>query len=139
MREFFVLILSSLLLTDHHLRPAWYINLEDDALLSQRSAYAPGSLANLRSHLRSYFIFCLAAGHPHLEFSVDHICKFLLFLSRTLSFVTIRNHLSSLRIFFELHGIAVDLPKDLYIALTLCGIKRLHGSHSVVVVVVHLF
>ena len=119
------------LFTDHLRHPTWYLNLQDDTLHFQRSAYAPGSLANLRSHLRAYFLFCIAAGHPHLEFSVDHICKFLVFLSRSLSFVTIRNYLSSLRIFFELHGINVDLPKDFYIALTLRGIKRLHGCQSV--------
>lgn len=130
-REFGVINSRSFLLTDKSLHPVWYTKLQDDTLLSQRSAYAPGSLANLRSHLRSYFMFCIASGHSHLECSIDHICNFLVFLSRTLSFVTIRNYLSSLRIFFELHGINVDLPKDFYIALTLRGIKRLHGSQTV--------
>ena len=44
-----------------------------------------------------------------------------------MSYGTIRNYVSSLRIFYELHPIHVDLFHDFYISLTLRGIKRLHG------------
>ena len=80
---------------------------------------------------RSHFMCCLAAGHPHLEFlSITFASSWFSCFKHYL--LSIWNHLSSLGIFSELHGIAVDLPKDFYIALTLCGVMRLHGRHSVV-------
>ena len=100
-----------------------------DTLHAQKSAYAPGTLNNIRSHLRSYFIFCLATGHPHWLFSVNHICHYLVFLSRTASYPTLKNHLSSIRLLFELQQLNIDLHQDFFIRLTLRGLKRLHG-HS---------
>ena len=82
---------------------------------------------NLHSHLRSYLLFCLATGHPHLQFSIEHLCNFLAFLSRTVSYRSVRNYVSSLQIFYELHHIHVHLFHDFCISLTLRGSKRLHG------------
>ena len=50
------------------------------------------------------------------------------FLSRTVSYATIKNHLSSLHLFYQLHNISTDFPKDFWISLTLCGIKRITGN-----------
>ena len=89
-----------------------------------RIAYASGSLANLQSHIRTYFIFCPASEHPRFKTSIAHICNFLVSLGWTLSFGTIRNYLSSLQVFHKLHNIPVNLCKDFHIMLTLHGLKR---------------
>ena len=99
-----------------------------DTVHTQQTAYATGTLNNIRSHLRSYILFSLATGHPYLSLSIPHLCDYLVFLSHSLSYGTIRNYISSLRIFFELHHIHVDLFHGFYISLTLRGIKCLHGS-----------
>ena len=109
--------------------PSWIHQLHQDTTLAQQSAYAPGTINNLRSHLRSYFMFCIATGHSHLVFSAQHICQYLVFLSRTASYPTLKNHLSSIHLFFELHNMHVDLSQDFFIRLTLWGLKRIHG-HS---------
>ena len=56
-----------------------------------------------------------------------HLCNFLVFLSQTVSYGTIRNYVSSFQIFYELHHIHVDLFHNFYISLTLRSIKHLHG------------
>ena len=97
---------------------------------TQQSAYATKTLNNIFSHLRSYILFSLATEHLHLSLSIPHSCDYLVFLSNSLSYGTIRNYVSSLWIFFELHHIHIDLFHDFYISLTLCGIKCLHGSST---------
>ena len=106
----------------------WMVQLRLDTSHTQRSAYASGTMNNIKSHLRSYLVFCLATGHPYLQFSITHLCDYLVFLACTLSYPTIQNHLSSLRLFFELHNIHVDLFQDFHIRLTLRRIKRLNGN-----------
>ena len=108
---------------------SWINQLHQDTTYAQQSAYAPGTINNLRSHLRSYFMSCIATGHSHLVFSAQHICQYLVFLSRTASYATLKSHLSSVRLFFELHNIHVDLSQDFFICLTLRGLKCIHG-HS---------
>ena len=95
---------------------------------TQQTAYATGTLNNIRSHLHSYILFSLATGQPYLSLSIPHLCDYLVFLSHSLSYGKIRNYISSPRTFFEMHHIHVDLFHDFYINLTLRGIKRLHGS-----------
>ena len=109
--------------------PSWIHQLHQDTTRAQQSAYAPGTINNLHSHLRSYFMFCIAAGHPHLVSSAQHICQYLVFLSRTASYPTLKNHLSSICLFFELQNMHVDLFQDFFIHLTLQGLQRIHG-HS---------
>ena len=108
--------------------PTWLTHLRLDTVHTQQTAYALQTLNNIRSHLHSYILFSLATGHPYLSQPIPHLCDYLVFLSHSLSYGTIRNYVSSLQIFFELHHIHVDLFHDFYISLTLSGIKRLHGS-----------
>ena len=96
--------------------------------LTPSSHYAPGSLQNLRSHVRSYLIFCATTACHYLPVSISHICNYLVFLSRTVSYATIKNHLSSLHLFYQLHNIPTDFPKDVWISLTLRGIKHIIGN-----------
>ena len=50
------------------------------------------------------------------------------FLSRSLAYGSIKNHLSSLHYFYELLSICTDLYNDFYIHLTLCGLQRQIGN-----------
>ena len=108
--------------------PTWIHALQQDTKQLQAKAYAPGSLQNLRSHVHSYLIFCAATACHYLPVSISHICNYLVFLSRTVSYATIKNHLSSLHLFHQLHNIPTDFPKDFWISRTLCGIKRIIGN-----------
>ena len=108
---------------------SWIQQLHQDTTHAQQSAYATGTINNLRSHLRSYFMFCVATGHSPLVFSAQHICHYLVFLSRTASYSTLKNHLSSIGLLFQLHNMHIDLHQDFFIRLTLRGLKRIHG-HS---------
>ena len=114
--------------TDLPLPSNWIHELQHATKQLQAKAYTPGSLKNLRSHVRSYLIFCAATACPYLPVSISHICNYFVFLSHTVSYATIKNHLSSLHLFYQLHNIQTDFPKDFWISLTLCGIKHIIGN-----------
>ena len=119
---------SVFIFTDLPPSPTWIHALQHDTKQPQAKVYAPGSLQNLRSHVCSYLIFCVATACHYLPVSISHICNYLFFLSRTVSYATIKNHLSSLHLFYQLHNIPTDFPKDFWISLTLCGIKHIIGN-----------
>ena len=119
---------SVFIFTDLPPPPTWIHALQHVTKQLQANAYAPGSLQNLHSHVRSYHIFCAATACHYLPVSISHICNYLVFLSRTVSFATIKNHLSSLHLFYQLHNIPTDFPKDFWISLTLRGIKPIIGN-----------
>ena len=104
--------------------PSWLQQLHYDTDTIQQAAYAAGSLKNIQSHVRSYLLFCFPSGHHHQELSIPHICNYLVFLARTLTYGSIKNHFSSLHCFFELLHIQVDLRNDFFIHLTIPGIQR---------------
>ena len=119
---------SVFIFTDLPPPTTWIHALQHNTNQLQAKAYAPGSLQNLHSHVCSYLIFCAATACHYLPVSISHICNYLVFLSRTVSYATIQNHLSSLHLFYQLHSIPTDFPKDFWISLTLRGIKRIIGN-----------
>ena len=85
---------------------------------------------NLRSHVHSFLIFCATTACPYLPVSISHICNYLVFLSNIVSYATIKTHLSSLHLFYQLNNIPTDFPKDFWISLTLRGIKCIIGNNQ---------
>ena len=106
----------------------WIQKLLHDTYTTLHAAYAPGSLNNMQSHIRSYLLFCISIGHPHQQLSIPVLCNYLVFLSRSLAYGSIKNHLSSLCYFYELLSIRTDLYNDFYIHLTLHGLQRQIGN-----------
>ena len=120
-----------LIFTDLPPPTTWILALQHDTKQLQAEAYTPGSPQNLRSHVRLYLIFCATTACHYLPVSISHICNYLVFLSCTVSYATIKNHPSSLHLFYQLHNIQTDFPKDFWISLTLCGIKRIIGNTQI--------
>ena len=102
--------------TDLPPSPTWIHALQHDTKQLQAKAYTPGSLQNLCSHVRSYLIFCAATACHYLPVSISHICNYLVFLPHTVSYATVKNHLSSLHLFYQLHNIPTDFPKGFRIS-----------------------
>ena len=59
---------SVFIFTDLPPSPTWIHALQHDTKQLQAKAYAPGSLQNLHSHVRSYLIFCAATACHYLLF-----------------------------------------------------------------------
>ena len=74
----------------------------------ESNAHATRSLHNHRSHIHSFDIFSLAVNHPPSVPSTFVIGNYLAILARSLSYSTIKNHLSSL-IPFMIYSITASI------------------------------
>ena len=106
----------------------WIQKLLHDTYTTLHAAYAPRSIKNMQSHIRSYQLFCLSIGHPHQQLSIPVLCNDLIFISRSLAYGSIKKHLSSLHYFYELLSIRTDLYNDFYIHLTLRSLQHQIGN-----------
>ena len=109
--------------TETFIREPFQLSLPSvDALANLVQYFGSGCSLFKLDLSQTYFIFCLASGHPCLTISTAHICMFLVFLGWTPVFGTIQNYLSSLQVFYKL-----DLRQDFHIMLTLRGLKCRSG------------
>ena len=98
-----------------------------DVQLSKRSAYAAGTRSNLKTQWRAYFLFALHFGLQPLPASLDNLCLFAQFLSRSLKAIqSIRAYLSAVRTLHLFLDIPCEFSKQFVLNLTLRGIARLH-------------
>jgi hypothetical protein len=101
--------------------------LRRDANLSRRRGYADGTLLNLKTQWRAYFLFCIHYAILPLPSSPDTMCLFAQFLSRSLkSIQSVRAYVSAVR---TLH-LYLSLPctgfNDFILNLTMRGISRIN-------------
>ena len=113
--------------TDSPSQPTWIHELQHATKQLQAKAYAPGFLQNLCSHVCSYLLLC--CHNLSLSSSIYFTqLQLSCFLSCTVSCAIIKNHLSSLHLFYHLHNIPTDFPKGFWVSLTLRRIKRIIGN-----------
>ena len=60
-----------------------YLQVHRDVTVSQRAAFAPGTFANNIIQWKTYFMFCAYFNLMPLPASIEVICAFAQFLSRT--------------------------------------------------------
>lgn len=74
-------------------------------MFSQRSAFAPGTFKNLQLQWRTFLIFCLYFKLESIPASLNTICLYVQFLSRSFrSVVSIRNYLHGVKVLHVLSG-----------------------------------
>lgn len=102
------------------------------ALLQQRyqasvaKAFAEGTVVNLRSQCKTYFLFCSFYGFRPLPATPDMVGLYCAFLSESISKVqTIKNLLNAVRFLHAFHGFDSFCVSHYRVQLVLRGLKRM--------------
>ena len=89
-----------------------------------RSAYSAGTFSNLRTQFKAFLLFSTYFRFTPTPATLDTICLYVQFLSRTLSSPAIRNYLSGVKLLHLFSGLDFPFNKDFLLSLTLRGIAR---------------
>ena len=101
-------------------------SLKKDLNVSRRSAYAEGTVKNLRTQWESYLLFCLYFGLAYLPADTNVLSLYAQFLSRTFKATqSIRNYISGIKTMHYILGYPTDKINDFLLNLSLKGIARL--------------
>ena len=100
-------------------------SLKKDLNISRRSAYAEGTLKNLKIQWESYLSFCMYFGLIYLPADTNVLCLYAQCLSGTVkSTQSIRNYISGIKTMHYISGYATDNINDFLLNLSLIGIAR---------------
>lgn len=101
--------------------------LRKDYRQSQRAAFAKGTRVNLGTQWRSFIRFCLYFHLQHLPASLDTMCLYAQYLSRSFkSTISLRNYLHGVRLLHLYSGFEFPLLDSFDFKLLLRGLDRLH-------------
>ena len=101
-------------------------SLQKDLHSSRRSAYAEGTVKNLRIQWEAYLSFCLYFGLSYLPADTNILCLYAQCLCRTFkSTQSIRNYLSGIKTMHYILGYPTDNINNFLLYLSLKGIARL--------------
>lgn len=82
-------------------------------------------MRNRLSQIRAYVMFCLYAGLPVLPATSTNLCRYLVFLSRSIkSFQTVKNYLDGVRFYQTSHGYINDWFTDHDVSITLRSLRK---------------
>ena len=71
--------------------------LRRDLKVTRKAAFAAGTHTNHLAQWRTYLLFCLYFSFDFLSATVDTVCLFSQFLSRSLTPASVRNYLSGVK------------------------------------------
>ena len=101
-------------------------SLQKDLNISRRSAYAEGTVKNLRIQWESYLSFCLYFGLSYLPADTNILCLYAQCLCRTFkSTHSVRNYISGIKTMHYVLGYPTDNINNFLLNLSLKGIARL--------------
>ena len=98
-------------------------HIRESAFNDQIYLYAKGTVKNIRSHLKTYFLFCSKYNFEPLPASSDCIVCFSQFMSQTVSYPYIKQILSSIKTLHKIYNFEM-IERDYLIDTTLQCIKR---------------
>lgn len=94
--------------------------------MTQKSAFAEGTKANLSSQWKKFEVFCALMGDCKVPISAHQLCLYIQYLSRSLkSPSSVRNYVSGLKTFHYLLGLPFPSTSELEVKLTFRGLDRL--------------
>ncbi|KAI8484268.1 hypothetical protein Bbelb_380530 [Branchiostoma belcheri] len=102
--------------------------LRDRVRQTKRAAFAEGTWGNLRTHLRTYMLFCTFYNLPPFPATVDTLETYAEFLSRSFRApASIANYISGIKTFHILFGLDTAAFSSMDLALVLRGLKKQMG------------
>jgi len=78
----------------------------------------------LKTQFKAFFLFCHYFKLDPIPATLDTVCLYVQFLSRTLTPASIRNYLSGVKLLHFFTGADYPFTKDFVLSLTLRGIAR---------------
>ena len=104
----------------------WLHQLDKDLHRSQRSAFALGTVKNMKSQWKKFSEFSSLSGFDSLPLSSYQLCLYIQFLSRSLkSPQSVRNYVSGLKTLHVLLDLPFPSTACIDVRLTLRGVERL--------------
>ena len=103
-----------------------YAALRREVAVTKRQAYSKGTSSNLMTQFRQYFLFCEYFGLCALPASLDTLCTYAQFLSRSITVSSIRNYLYGVKLLHVLLGLEYPFTDNFILRLLLRGLDRLH-------------
>ena len=98
--------------------------LQRQVVQSVQMAYAKGTLSNLKTQWRNYYLFCAYFGLTPLPAELQTICCFVEFLARSMTYQVILNHLSAIRHLHEWSNHDCVILDHVVLKLMLRGVRR---------------
>lgn len=99
--------------------------LRRDLKVTRKAAFAAGTHKNHLTQWRTYLLFCLYFSFDFLPATVDTVCLFSQFLSRSLTPASVRNYLSGVKFLHVALGHDFPSLRTFSIRITLRGIDRM--------------
>lgn len=99
--------------------------LLSEAHRSKSAAFSFGTRSNLRTQFRQYLLFCAFFKLSPLPTTLDVLCAYAQFLSRSIQVSSIRNYLHGVKVFHLILGFPYDFSSNYVLQLTLQGLQRL--------------
>lgn len=100
-----------------------FSRIHQSARRTQQYMYAPASARNIRSHFRTYLLFCLHFNRGPLPANSDTLVCFIEYMSQSCGFQHIKHLLGSVRLLHRIYGIEF-LEDDYQLDSALQSIKR---------------
>lgn len=97
-----------------------------DVQSTRLHAFARGTYSNLRTQFRCYFGFCVYFQRNPLPATLDTMCGYVQFLSRSITPPSIRNYISGVKMLHIFLGYEYTFSDDFHLHLTIRGIERIH-------------
>lgn len=101
------------------------MELRNDLQRTRRAAFAEGTHKNHVTQWRTYLAFCTYFSLTALPASIDIICLYCQFLSRSFTPVSVRNYVSGVKFLHVASGLDFPSLSSFPLRLTLRGIDRL--------------
>ncbi len=103
------------------------LQLKQEVSASQTAAFAPSTLDNLRCQCKAYLLFCNAFNLQPFPASLQVVCLFTQFLSRSFNSVTsICNYVSGIKLIHLVSGLPFPHIDRLEYKLLVKGLKKLN-------------
>ena len=106
--------------------PNHFQSLLDSAIQTQMFLYAPGSSRNIRSHIRTYFIFCSYFGRTAVPADSDTLVTFAELMSVTAGYAHIKHIFGSIKLLHNIYNIEF-IEHDFHLDVVLQFLKQKTG------------
>lgn len=102
----------------------------EKAAIRQEAAWAPGTIANYRSAIKRYILFCYEMDLTPTEPRYQNLCAYIEYLKADISSPrTIANHLSHIRNYLRKAQVTTDQVDNFRVKCAMTAIKR-DNSHT---------
>ena len=98
-----------------------------DALVTHAiaTAFASGTVSNLKTHWKHYIMLCLLLGKDPYTVDINLICQYIIVLTQSLTaYQSLKNYISSLKLWFLVHSQDADFMDHFKVRLCLQSAKR---------------